>query len=92
MEVGLRLLALSGRSFGVAGNYVSEGLLSSSGFFSTVGATFLRRVRVLFGAAAMVGATLAPALRLSSSVERVEGLICPRVARAATCPSFVEGM
>src|SRR2546428_3348392 len=37
------------------------------------------------------GATLAPPLRLSSSVDKVEGLISPRVARAAISPSFVVG-
>lgn len=58
---------------------------------STVSAVFFRRVRVLFGAATGV-ATFAPALRLSSSVERVEGLIWPRVARAAIWPSFVTGV
>ena len=38
------------------------------------------------------GATVAPALRLSSSVDKVEGLICPRVALAAIWPSLVLGM
>src|SRR5437773_1032170 len=37
------------------------------------------------------GATRAPPLRLSSSVDKVEGLMRPRVARAAISPSFVVG-
>src|SRR5260370_42089037 len=72
---------------------------SSSVFASTfsvgsaTGSTtaFLLLALGFFIATTIDGATLAPPLRLSSSVDNVEGLISPLVARAAISPSFVVG-
>jgi hypothetical protein len=76
----------------VSGDSSSGGDFDSSLGLSSGGSTaFLRRVRVFFAGAEIDGATLAPALRLSSSVESVDGLICPLVALAAISPSFVVG-
>src|SRR3989442_940455 len=66
---------------------------ASSAFFSTsVATTFFRLVLVFLIWGATVTATLAPARRLSSSVDSVEGLIRPLVALAAISPSFVRGV
>src|SRR5712691_420380 len=64
-----------------------------SAFFSASGAaTFFLLVLVFLIWGATVTATLAPARRLSSSVDSVEGLIKPLVALAAISPSFVRGV
>src|SRR3989442_13981650 len=63
---------------------------ASSAFFSASGdTTFFRLVLVFLIWGATVTATLAPARRLSSSVDNVEGLIRPLVALAAISPSMV---
>src|SRR5207237_8103669 len=49
-------------------------------------------VRVLLIWGTTVTATFAPARRLSSSVDSVEGLMRPLVALAAISPSFVRGV
>src|SRR3989441_12601696 len=65
----------------------------SSDFFSASGvATFFLLVLVFLIVGTTVTATLAPARRLSSSVDSVEGLMRPLVARAAISPSFVRGV
>src|SRR5712664_313918 len=65
----------------------------SSDFFSASGATtFFRLVLVFLIWGATVTATLAPARRLSSSVDNLEGLIRPLVALAAISPSLVCGV
>jgi hypothetical protein len=60
---------------------------------SAIGSTgaFLLLALGFFIGTTIEGATRAPPLRLSSSVDNVEGLISPRVARAAISPSFVVG-
>src|SRR6266542_4066725 len=65
---------------------------SPSTSVSACSTSFFRRVLGLFEIGATDGATFAPARRLSSSVESVEGLIVPRVALAAISPILVIGI
>src|SRR5437899_4592548 len=65
----------------------------SSDFFSASGvATFFLLVLVFLIVGTTVTATLAPARRLSSSVDSVDGLMRPLVALVAISPSFVRGV
>src|SRR5438094_8735748 len=97
MMVGLFLsLSLRKRSrvyssAGVSASPWASCSLFASTFSAGSAGAFLLLALGFFIVTTIDGATRAPPLRLSSSVDKVEGLISPRVARAAISPSFVVG-